>query len=96
MQKRAEQSALPEDEAKYRLELARLLEQKLDEVSGAIDEYQAVVDLTAADHVTSQTSRDAVKALEQLITNPEHKARVVEILRPLYELAPTTGVSWWR
>jgi len=85
--KRAEQSALPDEEAKFRLELARLLERKLGEVDAAIDEYQAVVDLTAPDHASSPVAKDAVKALEQLVVSPEHKARVVEILRPLYERA---------
>ncbi len=85
--KRAEQSALPEEEAKFRLDLARLLERKLGEVDAAIDEYQAVVDLTSADQAGSTTAREAVKALEQLVVSPEHKARVVEILRPLYERA---------
>jgi tetratricopeptide (TPR) repeat protein len=85
--RRAEQSALPEEESKFRLELARLLERKLGEVDAAIDEYQAVVDLLTPEHATSQTARDAVKALEQLVVSPEHKARVVEILRPLYERA---------
>jgi tetratricopeptide (TPR) repeat protein len=84
--KRAEQSALPEDESKHRLDLAHLLERKLGEVDAAIDEYQLVVDLTVGDHA-SATSREAVKALEQLVVSPEHKARVVEILRPLYERA---------
>jgi tetratricopeptide (TPR) repeat protein len=85
--KRAEQSALPEEEAKFRLDLARMLERKLGEVDAAIDEYQAVVDLTAAEQGASTTAREAVKALEQLVVSPEHKARVVEILRPLYERA---------
>ncbi len=84
--RRAEQSALPEQEAKFRLELARLLERKIGEVDAAIDEYQAVVDLTASDPA-SPTAREAVRALEQLVISPEHKARVVEILRPLYERA---------
>jgi tetratricopeptide (TPR) repeat protein len=84
--RRAEQSALPEEEAKHRLDLAGLLERKLGEVDSAIDEYQAVVDLTASDP-TSASARGAVKALEQLVVSPEHKARVVEILRPLYERA---------
>jgi tetratricopeptide (TPR) repeat protein len=85
--KRAEQSALPEEEARFRLELARLLERKLGEVDGAIDEYQAVVDLTANEQGTGATAGEAVKALEALVVVEQHKARVVEILRPLYERA---------
>src|SRR4029077_4218027 len=48
LRRRAEQSALPEDEAKFRLELGRLLEHKLSDVTGAIDEYQATTDLAPA------------------------------------------------
>ena len=48
LRRRAEQSALPEDEARFRLELGRLLEHKLAEVTAAIDEYQATTDLAPA------------------------------------------------
>ncbi len=83
--RRAEQSALPEDEARFRFELGRLLEQKLESVTDAIDEYQIVLDL--APPAATGPGADAVRALEALVQSPEHKARVVEILRPIYERA---------
>ena len=85
---RAEQSALPEDEAKHRFELGRLLETKLGDATGAIDEYSAVVEL--APSATSGVDAagpavDAVKALEAMLQAPEHKARIIDVLRPIYE-----------
>jgi tetratricopeptide (TPR) repeat protein len=79
--RRAEQSALPEDEARYRLELGKILENKLGDASGAIDEYQTVVQLSPTD----PSGSEAVNALEALLRAPDHKARIVEILRPIYE-----------
>lgn len=81
--RRAEQSALPEDEARFRMELARLLLERLGEAEPAIDELQAVVELVSA----GPTEREAVSVLETLLQTAEHKARVVDILRPLYERA---------
>ncbi|HEX4446245.1 MAG TPA: tetratricopeptide repeat protein, partial [Polyangiaceae bacterium] len=91
--KRAEQSALPEDEAALRMELARLLVQKLGETQIGIDELQAVVELAPPGRggVGSTTGagpgREAVATLEELLHVQEHKARVVDILRPIYERA---------
>jgi golgin subfamily B member 1 len=85
--RRAEQSALPEDEAKHRLDLGRLLQIRLKDVSGALDEYQATIDLTPPEQTGSATLHEVVNALEQLVADPEHKARVVEMLRPIYERA---------
>jgi tetratricopeptide (TPR) repeat protein len=82
--RRAEQSALPEDEAKFRLDLGRLLETKLSELTPAIDEYQAVTELAAP---PAETGKLAVAALESLLARNESKARIIEILRPLYERA---------
>ena len=82
--RRAEQSALPDDEARFRLELGRLLEHKLDDVKGAIDEYQATTDLAAP---PAEVGNQAVTALEAILARGEHKARLIEILRPMYERA---------
>jgi tetratricopeptide (TPR) repeat protein len=83
--RRAEQSALPEDEAGLRMELAKLLVQKLGETQIGIDELQAVVEL--APPGLAGPGREAVATLEELLHVPEHKARVVDILRPIYERA---------
>jgi tetratricopeptide (TPR) repeat protein len=85
--RRAEQSALPEDEARFRLDLGRLLQTRLEDVSGAIDQYQAVIELLPSERAGGTTLRDAVRALEELVADPTHKARVVEMLRPIYERA---------
>ena len=83
--RRAEQSALPEDEAKFRLELGKLLETRLSETSGAIDEYQSVVELVPDGR--SGPAAQAIASLEALVQSADHKARVVELLRPIYERA---------
>ncbi len=83
--RRAEQSALPEDEAKFRLDLGKLLERRLGETSSAIDEYQAVVEVVPDGR--SGPAAEAIAALEALVHSAEHKARVVELLRPIYERA---------
>ncbi len=83
--RRAEQTALPEDEARFRMELAKLLLNQLGEPQAGIDELQIVVDL--APPAAAGPGREAVAALETLLQAPEHKARIVDILRPIYERA---------
>lgn len=83
--RRAEQSALPEDEARWRLALARVLEEKLGETASAIDELEVVVGLVSP--VASDTGRAAVGMLEGLVAKESHKGRVVDLLRPIYEQA---------
>jgi tetratricopeptide (TPR) repeat protein len=82
--RRAEQSALPEDEARFRMELARLLTQKLSEPSSAVDELQLVVELVPTG---GGPGAEAVAALEAMLGEREHRARAAEILRPIYERA---------
>jgi tetratricopeptide (TPR) repeat protein len=84
--RRAEQSALPEEEAKHRFELGQLLETRLGEKGNAIDEYQAVVEVLPPG-AGSAASQGAVEALERLLKDEEHKARIIDILRPIYERA---------
>lgn len=83
--RRAEQSALPEDEARFRMDLAKLMLEHLSEAQGAIDELQAVVEL--APPAAGGPGAEAVSALEALLPAADHKARVVDILRPIYERA---------
>jgi tetratricopeptide (TPR) repeat protein len=80
--RRAEQSALPEDEARFRMELARLLTQKLSEPSSAVDELALVVELVPTG---AGPGAEAVAALEATLPEREHRARAAEILRPIYE-----------
>jgi golgin subfamily B member 1 len=83
--RRAEQTALPEDEARFRMELANLLLHPLAEPQAGIDELQAVVELSPPG--AAGPGAEAVRALEDLLQAPAHKARIVEILRPIYERA---------
>ncbi|MFO0763004.1 MAG: tetratricopeptide repeat protein [Byssovorax sp.] len=76
--RRAETADNGEQAAPYRLSLARLLRGKLGDTPGAIDQLEAIVT-----EVPWHT--EAIKELESLTRDEEHKARVVEILRPLYE-----------
>jgi tetratricopeptide (TPR) repeat protein len=76
--RRAESARNAEQAAPYRLALARLLATKLDDVDGAIDQLDAIV-------TEVPWHEDAIKELEAFAQQDEHKGRVVEILRPLYE-----------
>jgi tetratricopeptide (TPR) repeat protein len=76
--RRAEAAPDGEQAAPYRLSLARLLRAKLGDTTGAIDQLEAIVGEVP-------WHSDAIKELEGLTHDEEHKARVVEILRPLYE-----------
>ena len=76
--RRAESAASPEAAAPFRLALARLSKVTLGEKGTAIDQLEAIVT-----EVPWHT--DAIAELEALSHEAEHKARVVEILRPLYE-----------
>ncbi|WP_146653024.1 tetratricopeptide repeat protein [Labilithrix luteola] len=83
LRRRAEQSALPEEEAHFRLDLARVLDERLGEAGSAIDELEVIVGLV---HPRGNDSgRAAVAALEAMLGREELKPRVVEILKPIYE-----------
>ncbi len=85
LRRRAEQSALPEEEARFRLDLARVLVGRLAEEGGAIDELEAVLGLVSP-HAT-ETGKAAVVELETLLASEGYRARVVELLRPIHEQA---------
>jgi tetratricopeptide (TPR) repeat protein len=81
--RRAEQSPEPREEARYRFELAKLLADKLGETAAGIDELQTVVEI--APPGADPAGMRIVGVLEQWLRVPEQKARVVDILRPVYE-----------
>lgn len=85
LRRRAEQSAMPEEEARFRFDLATVLRDKVGDGTRAIDEYEAIVELLAESPRTPY--RETVAALESLLADETHKVRIVEILRPLYERA---------
>jgi tetratricopeptide (TPR) repeat protein len=78
--RRAESAPDAEQAAPYRLDLADLFEAKLGDKGKALDQLEAIV----ADVPWSQ---DAIKRLERFTNDEEHKARAIEVLRPLYERA---------
>lgn len=79
-ERRADAATSGELGAPYRLALARLLRDRLSDTTGAVDQLERIVT-----EVPWQT--EAIKELEALTRDEAHKARVVEILRPLYERA---------
>lgn len=84
LERRADGEDSPEKSAPFRLRLGRVLDERLGDTSGAIDKYEQIVQAIP-------THKDAVDALEKMLDRAEHKARVAEILRPLYE-----GADDWR
>jgi golgin subfamily B member 1 len=76
--RRAEAAPDGEQAAPHRLALSDLYLTKLEDTSAAIDQLEAIV-------ADAPWHDGAIKALEALTKNEQHKARVVEILRPLYE-----------
>lgn len=83
--RRAEQSALPEEEAKWRLSLAGVLDTRLEDTPGALDELETVLGLVSPQ--ASESGQGAVKALESMVGREDYRPRVVELLKPIYEQA---------
>ncbi|MFO0660378.1 MAG: tetratricopeptide repeat protein [Polyangiaceae bacterium] len=79
-QRRADNEADPEKAATYRLALARLFRAELADPTSAIDQLEQIVQALPY-------HKEAIAELESYSNDPEHKGRVVEILRPLYERA---------
>ncbi len=84
-EQRAESAESAEKAAPFRLALAKLERTKLDDVGGAIDQLEQIVR-------DVPWFSEAVTELESLEKDLEHRARVIEILRPLYE----RGNAWER
>jgi tetratricopeptide (TPR) repeat protein len=76
-QRRIDGTPDPVEQAPFRLALARLLLTKLDDKSAAINELDTIVQEDSG-------NREALAELEALANDPEHKARVVDILQPIY------------
>ena len=78
--RRAEAASSGETAAPYRLALARLYRKELSDTGQAVDQLESIVQ-------DVPWHKEAIQELEDLVGDEEHKARVVEILRPLYERA---------
>ncbi|HWM85705.1 MAG TPA: tetratricopeptide repeat protein, partial [Kofleriaceae bacterium] len=71
--------------AGLRLRLADLLENRLSDVQGAIDQYEKVLE------VEGEADPVALAALERLVVDEKHKQRIAGILEPIYR-----SNDWWR
>jgi tetratricopeptide (TPR) repeat protein len=76
--RRAEGATSAQVAIEHRFALAEILKTHLDDASGAVDQLELIVSEVP-------THEGATKLLEALAKEPVYKARVVEILRPLYE-----------
>ncbi|NVB84939.1 MAG: tetratricopeptide repeat protein [Kofleriaceae bacterium] len=68
----------PYEQVALLVRLAQLRETHLGEVAGAVETYRQVLD-------HEDQNRDAVMALERLISNPEHELTIANILEPIYK-----------
>jgi tetratricopeptide (TPR) repeat protein len=84
LERRADGEDSPEKAAPFRLQLGKVLDERLNDPEGAIDRYEQIVGAIP-------THRGAVEALEAMLKREPIKARVAEILRPLYE-----GADDWK
>ena len=75
-------------EAQLKLRLARLYEERLDDVTLAVDTYEDVLR-------THPTHPEARAALERLCAHPELLRRVADILAPLYEASGEWEKQIW-
>ncbi|NUO53543.1 MAG: tetratricopeptide repeat protein, partial [Polyangiaceae bacterium] len=76
-ERRAEMSESAERGAPYRLALAKVRREHLADTNGAIEQLETIV-------TEVPWNQDAITELESLTNEDEHKARVLEILKPLY------------
>jgi hypothetical protein len=61
-----------------------VLDEKLEDAAGAVDRYEQIVQILP-------NHRAAIDALEAMLSRPDLKPRIADILRPLYE-----GADDWR
>ena len=77
-----------EEEAQLKLRLARLYEERLDDVTLAVDTYEDILR-------AKPSHPEARAALERLCARPELLRRVADILAPLYEQAGEWEKQIW-
>jgi tetratricopeptide (TPR) repeat protein len=81
---RIERSTVDEREVELRLQLADILEQKLGDVAGALEQYEVVL---ASRHGWEL----AVPHLERLVVQDDHRERIADLLEPVYRAS-----DWWQ
>ncbi|HEY4186369.1 MAG TPA: tetratricopeptide repeat protein [Polyangia bacterium] len=62
------------------LRLAQVLEEKIGNITGAVDRYAEILERSPA-------HRDAITALERLLASPDERPRVAQVLEPVYRHA---------
>ncbi len=67
-----------------RMRLAELLAKRLDDVASAIDQYELVLQAPTG-------WQKALPPLERLVIDEEHRARIAELLEPIYR-----ANDWWQ
>ena len=67
----------PHEQVALLVRLAQLRDTHLGETAAAVETYRQVLEL-------EDQNRDAVAALERLITNPEHELTIANIVEPIY------------
>jgi golgin subfamily B member 1 len=80
LSRRADNAVYPSDATRHRLALARLYMAELKEPERALEQLEEIVRY-------EPRQQDAIEMLELLRLNSTLRARVVEVLRPLYESA---------
>jgi golgin subfamily B member 1 len=83
LQARIERSEDVEQMLDYRMRLAEVMETRLDDTLGGIEQYEIVLRTGAW--------RQALPALERLIVNEEYRERIAEMLEPIYR-----SNDWWQ
>lgn len=71
------------DQRLLRLQLADVLENRLNDIIGAIEQHEKILDVGL--------DADALSELERLVVMEEHRQRIAAILEPIYRRH-----DWWR
>ena len=83
MSARIDRAEAPEEQVEMRVRLADLLENRMNDPDGAIDQYEKVL--------SEHRDQRSLAALERLVVLERHKERIAGILEPIYR-----ANDWWR
>ncbi|HWN70372.1 MAG TPA: tetratricopeptide repeat protein, partial [Haliangium sp.] len=81
---RAEERSEVATVVELRMRLAEVLARRLDDTAGAIDQYELVL-------AAPTGWQKALPPLERLVLDEEHRARIAEVLEPIYR-----ANDWWQ
>ena len=80
---RIDNSSAGQEIIQFRMKLAGILEEHLEDVSAAVDHYEKIL--------ASQFWQEAVAPLERLVLNEDCRIRIAQMLEPVYR-----AQDWWR